>query len=289
MGAQYDRSEENLGNIVALEHINVLVPDQRPATLFYMAGLGLTRDPYLMASVTNMWANCGKSQFHTPHGAPQVLRGTVGIVLPSRDELLDRLKKVKPHLKGTAFSYKAKNDHVDTTCPWGNRIRVHEPDRKRFGRMQLGMPYIEFDVPNGTARGIARFYNEIMATPAKVKGDAAHVSAGPNQEMIFREKKGKQAKYDGHHVAIYIADFSGPYDRLAERGLISRETDQYEYRFQDIIDLDTGKVLFVIEHEVRSMTHPLAFRPLVNRNPNQSNTNFAAGHETTSWSLPTGA
>ena len=214
---------------------------------------------------------------------------TFFIVVPSRQELLDRLKKVKPHLKGTQFSYKPKNDHVEATCPWGNRIRVHTPDRKRFGPVQLGMPYIEFDVPNGAAKGIARFYDEIMGAPATVKGDAAHVSVGPRQEMIFREKKGKQAKYDGHHVAVYIADFSGPYEKLKERGLISRETDQYEWRFTDITDLDTGKVLFVIEHEVRSMTHPLAFRPLVNRNPNQSNMAFAAGHESVSWALPYGA
>jgi hypothetical protein len=284
--ASYDRSTEDLGNIVALEHVNVLVPDQRPATLFYIAGLGLTRDPYLMTSITNMWANVGKSQFHLPHGAPQLLRGRVGIVTPSRDELLARLKHVKPGLKDTAFSFKAANDYVDCTCPWGNRIRVHEPDPARFGRMQLGMPYIEFDVAPGSAAGIARFYREIMAVPAEVRGDAAHVSVGPRQEMIFRETRAKPAKYDGHHVAIYIADFSGPYKRLRERGLISRETDQYEWRFQDIVDLDTGEVLFTIEHEVRAMTHPLAFRPLVNRNPNQSNMHFAAGHETESWSLP---
>ncbi len=41
----YDRSAEDIGNIVALEHVNLGVADQRTATLFYMSGLGLTRDP----------------------------------------------------------------------------------------------------------------------------------------------------------------------------------------------------------------------------------------------------
>jgi hypothetical protein len=41
----FDRTTEDLGNAIHLEHVNVQVPDQRLATLFYVAGLGLTRDP----------------------------------------------------------------------------------------------------------------------------------------------------------------------------------------------------------------------------------------------------
>jgi hypothetical protein len=54
MPQQFDRSKEDLGNAIHFEHVNIQVPDQRPATLFYVAGLGLTRDPYLMVSDTNM-------------------------------------------------------------------------------------------------------------------------------------------------------------------------------------------------------------------------------------------
>ena len=166
MAMRYDRAAEDLGNIVFLEHVNIRVPDQRPATLFYMAGLGLTRDPYLMASVTNMWANAGRSQFHLPTGGPEVLRGVVGLVTPDRKALLERLEKVREPLKDTKFSFEARNDVVEATCPWGNRIRIHEPDRARFGPIQLGMPYVEFAVPEGSARGIARFYREIMGAPS---------------------------------------------------------------------------------------------------------------------------
>jgi hypothetical protein len=45
MEQKYDRSAEDLGNIVALEHVNVTVSDQQLATLFYVTGLGLTCDP----------------------------------------------------------------------------------------------------------------------------------------------------------------------------------------------------------------------------------------------------
>ena len=63
-GKQYDRSAEDLGNIVGLEHVNLQVEDQGLTTLFYISGLGLTRDPYLMTSIDNMWVNVGHSQFH---------------------------------------------------------------------------------------------------------------------------------------------------------------------------------------------------------------------------------
>src|SRR3954464_10940931 len=97
MAKQYDRSAEDLGNIVGLEHVNLLVPDQGLATLFYVSGLGLTRDPYLMTSVDNMWINVGRSQFHLPTGKAQKLRGRVGLVIPDRELLVKRLgEKEKP-------------------------------------------------------------------------------------------------------------------------------------------------------------------------------------------------
>ena len=36
----YDRTTEDLGNIVALEHVNVTVPSQEKAALFYVNGSG---------------------------------------------------------------------------------------------------------------------------------------------------------------------------------------------------------------------------------------------------------
>ena len=50
MDQKFDRAAEDLGNSIHLEHVNVQVPDQRLATLFYATGLGLTRDPYLMVA-----------------------------------------------------------------------------------------------------------------------------------------------------------------------------------------------------------------------------------------------
>src|SRR5579862_7515867 len=165
---QYDRAAEDLGNIVGIGHVNVCITDQHHATDFYVTGLGYTRDPFLNTGSGNMWINVGMSQFHLPMGTPDVLRGVVGLVSPDRAALLDRLARVKKQLEGTKFAFRESNDGVETVCPWGNRIHVHTPDAEQFGRIQLGMPYIRFDVRPGTAAGIARFYREIIGAPSEV-------------------------------------------------------------------------------------------------------------------------
>src|ERR1700736_4693298 len=139
MENRYDRTAEDLGNVVALEHVNVRIADQRIATIFYVSGMGLTRDPYLMTRIDNMWINIGRSQFHMPTAKPEVVRGHVGLVLPDREALLGRLAGVRGDLEGTRFGFEEHNAFVEVTPPWGHRLRCYEPD-PRFGRITLGMP-----------------------------------------------------------------------------------------------------------------------------------------------------
>src|SRR5208282_6347884 len=169
----YDRAVQDIGNIVNLGHVNVCISDQHLATHYYITGLGYTRDPFLNTSARNMWINVGMSQFHLPMGTPDRLRGTIGLVMPDRAALLDRLMRVKKPLEGTKFEFRESNDGVETVCPWGNRINVHTPDVEQFGRIQLGMPYIRFDVHPGTAARIARFYREVMHAPSEVVTNGA--------------------------------------------------------------------------------------------------------------------
>nr|WP_063691612.1 hypothetical protein [Bradyrhizobium stylosanthis] len=69
------------------------------------------------------------------------------------------------------------------------------------------------------------------------------------------------------------------------RDLISHADNQDQYRFCDIVDLDSGKPLFTVEHEVRSATHPMFMRPMVNRTPAVDNRNYAYGHDQTSCAM----
>lgn len=257
---------EDVGNIVSLEHVNVQIPDQSLATLFYIVGLGFTRDPYMNVGLTNIWVNIGDQQFHLPTGKPQVVRGRTGLVVRDLAALKERLAGVADGLKGTRFSCEDRGDHLEVTSPWGNRLHLYGPGE--FGGMRVGMPYVEFDVPNGAAAGIQRFYDQVMWAPASLEdgGRTARVEVGASQELIFREA-GDVPAYDGHHIAIYVANFSGPYRFLEERGLLTEGVRNHQFRFQDIVDPETGQAVYTLEHEVRSTRHPLYRRFLVNREP----------------------
>ena len=281
--SKIESAAEDVGSIVHLEHVNVVIPDQGPATLFYIVGLQLTRDPYLMVGLDNMWVNIGRSQMHMPHrDTPQVFRGTIGLVVPDLDALAESLAGVADDLAGTAFAFNRRDDTIESTCPWGNRFRCHEPD-PAFGLADLAMPYLEIAVPRDAAAGIAAFYDTIIGAPAAVvdRRDAptASVCAGRDQRLYFVETDAELPAYDGHHLQIYIADFSGPHRRLLERDLITIETGAHEWRFKDIVDPATNAPLFTVEHEVRSLKHPLYARPLINRNPAQRNTRYTRGHD----------
>jgi catechol 2,3-dioxygenase-like lactoylglutathione lyase family enzyme len=282
MATAYDRKREDVGNIIALEHVNLAIPDQQLATAFYIAGLGFTRDPFLFPGLENMWINIGRSQCHLPSRGTQRLRGTIGIVVPDLKKLAQRLEKAAPLLAGTQFAFAVHADRIDATCPWGNRFHCYAPSAG-FGSMELGMPYVEFDVPRASAEGITRFYRELIGATAVLEqrdgAAVACVDSGPEQTLLFRETAAPLPDYDNHHIQIYIADFSGPHAALMKRGLITEESNQHQYRFRDIVDPADGRVLYTVEHEVRSLTNPLYARPLINRNPDQTNNSYIRGQD----------
>ena len=287
-----DRRPGDVGNIVELGHLNLRVPDQPTAIAFYVSGLGLTRDPYLMTGLGNAWINVGRSQFHLPVGPAQVLRGRIGLVLPDLDALLARLASVAPRLAGTAFGFARAGAQVHVTCPWGNRIRVQAPDATRFGRQLLAMPWLELDVAVGTAARIARFYEVVLDSPAHVDEDTAglfaEVPAGLGERLVYRETAQPLPPYDGHHIQISVAAFSKVHRRLLALGLVSEESGPHQYRFCRLIDVDNGALLTELEHEVRSMHHPLYQRRLVNRDPGVAADAYADGHEAARWMMPPG-
>lgn len=277
---------EDTGNLVLLEHVNLTIPDQRLATAFYVSGLGLTRDPYLMVGVTNMWINVGRSQFHLPHGKAQRLRGHVGLIVGERQSLVKRLRAVQTVLDGTAFGWLERADRVEVTCPWGNRYDCLEPGVFQGGApwsgIDLGIAYVQLDVPPGCAGSIAAFYREVFNAPAHVSDSnglqQVMIAVGTHQQLVFAETHAAIPEYDGHHIQIYAANFSEPYTQLAARGLTYGE-EPHQYRFADIVDPSNGAHCFMLEHEIRSLRHPLYARPLVNRNPEQSNRDYRSGRD----------
>jgi hypothetical protein len=273
---------EDTGNIVTMEHVNVTVPDQSIATLFYLVGMGFTRDPYLMVGLDNMWVNIGEQQFHLPTRGTQVIPGHIGVVTRDLEALQKRLKSVEERLQGTKFAWSAEDGYVAVTCPWGNQFRCYEP-RDAFGDMKVGVPYVEFLVRPGAAEGIARFYQKVMETPATVSRETdlalTRVHIGQAQSIYFRETTDPLPEYDGHHIAVYVLNFSNGYNFFAKHNLIMEDIRNHQYRFKEIIDPKTGEHLHTLEHEVRSMQHPMFGREMVNRNPEQSLMRYQRGRD----------
>ena len=270
----FNRQQEDIGNILSMEHVNLRVPDQTTAAWFYVSGLGLTRDPFVDFGSFNIWINVGAQQFHLPTGKPQVLRGEVHITVPNLDELEHRLNKVSGRLKDTQFSFKRTAKEVVAQCPWGNTIRC----RGESPENRTGMHAVSFKVEAEVLPGINRFYQQIFKCPTKLLQSKLEVVVGLGQKLMFVASK-KVPEYDGHHLAIYCPDFSGPYEEIKARKFISEESNQHQYRFETIFDPDNGEPLCQVEHEVRSIYHPMFNRHLVNRNPAQTFAAYAPGRD----------
>ena len=266
MTAGFDRLGQDAGNIVLLEHINLKVPDQILTTDFYISAMGLTRDPFYMVHTRNFWANQGGQQMHLQEGPAMTWRGEIVLVTDILDIVQKALARTPPRLQGTKFSYKAEAKEVLATCPWGNRYRLvskwpgFEPAR--------GIPCAITEVPPGTSRAIGKFYKEVMGALVETNETPepqAKVQVGPGQHLIFRETQEDIAPYDGHHICIYAANIQKLYDYFKKRGLVTMEDNKYQFRFQAIIDVDNESTIYELEHEVRSLYHPLYKRELVNR------------------------
>jgi hypothetical protein len=85
---KYDRATQDVGNIVHLEHYNCCIDDQRLAVLFYVVGLGATRDPYIFPGMENIWLNFGRTGTcrAVPSGEGRSGCAAPGRAVPSLDD-----------------------------------------------------------------------------------------------------------------------------------------------------------------------------------------------------------
>lgn len=257
------RAHEAQGNIVLLEHVNLCLPDVQLGTAFYVLGLGCTRDPYNFVGLGQAWMNLGEQQFHIGVKAPTVLRGVIGLVVPDLERLVRRLQLAEQYVQGTHFAFEVGRDHVLVTCPWGNRFRLHEP--ATGDEMTRGMAYLEFDVAPGSGPVIERFYTELFDAPVTGEPGVTTVGIGTNQALRFRESSDELPPYDGHHFCIYLRDFEDTRDRFHDAGQVSEYTDENQFRCAGVADPRSGEVTFLVEHEVRSVKHPLYLTTKTNR------------------------
>ncbi|GAX17362.1 hypothetical protein FisN_41Hh001 [Fistulifera solaris] len=157
---------------------------------------------------------------------------------------------------------------------------------QRFGRDRSecrGIDYVEFLCPVGTAERIALFYESVFdATTSVVESrdnPVAVVALGnidehgrADQSLLFRETSEPLPPYDGHHVAMYVGESVADFERALTNAITAgivwvnpRFSDQAhdlagarkwkQFRFKNIIDMETGETIFELEHEMRSIDH----------------------------------
>jgi hypothetical protein len=147
----------------------------------------------------------------------------------------------------------------------------------------LGIDYVEFKCPIGTASKIAVFYDSVFDATTTVVEDkqqqVALVAFGnvdevgrADQNLLFRETDDPIPPYDGHHIALYVGqdarDFVQAFKNSETAGIVwvnPRFSDKasdlegaihwHQYRLKDVLDMNTGNAIFELEHEVRSVTH----------------------------------
>lgn len=277
-----------VGNSAHFEHINLRVSDHVTATNFFVAGLGLTRDPYRMVGTENMWVNIGTQQFHLPVAEPTPFPGEIGISLPDLEQTRQRLAIVARKLEGTHFAFAPDGDTLRITSPWGHQFIAHDAGAMP-GRLPMAIPYVRFHVPPGMAVGIGRYYADLLGCPVEGAHDGVRVTVGPHQHFHFQERPGAVSIAHTNHVCLYISRYWETYAAIQERQLVyERDMKGWQFRILHLLDpaVESGPMFqpatgggptfqpatgggntFQIEHELRSFYHPDFLKPLVNRHP----------------------
>lgn len=262
-----------IGGIVHLEHINFIVDDHELATVFFMNGLGLTRDPFKRADETNMGVNVGNQQFHLPkRGATPPFPGEIGIVVPDLPGIKNRLARLQGmgRFDGTPFAVSDMGNSCHLVSPFGVVMRLYAAGTTPSLK-PLSISYVDISIPKGAAKQVTDFYREWFNCPAvrTVIDDevTAFVPVGPYQSLRYRERDCDD--YDTHnfHVALYVTHYNAVHERLSNLDAFKGDGLNQTFFVKGVIDPKSGKTICGLEHEIRGIYHPDFMRPLVNRWP----------------------
>ncbi|MDC0190210.1 hypothetical protein OAJ77_03155 [Rhodospirillales bacterium] len=272
--SNFGLTSPEIGRMLHMDHVNFETPDHEMATIFYMNGLGFTRDPYRRADEQNLGVNVGRQQFHLPKRGEYTppFYGIVGLVVPDiggikqRFEILNDLGK----FEGTPYDWLEEGNTVLMTSPFGYRLRLHSCGTLEFTK-PLGIAYVEVPAPLGKAARIGKFYEKIVGAPVQISAvggtEAAIISAGPHQEIKFIERELDDYDTYSMHISYHVTHYNELRQRLNEHGSLMGLGGGEAYFFNKIFDPETGEILMTFQNEVRSVYHPDFMRPLINRWP----------------------
>lgn len=263
-----------VGAIIHLDHVNFVTPDHNMATIFFVNGLGLTRDPYRRADEQNMGVNVGLQQFHLPRRGDKTppFYGVIGLVHPDIPSVLERLNLLEKIGKfdNTPYSLGQSGDVITLTTPFGYKLNLHPVGSLSFQR-PLGIVYAEVPVPIGSAESIGKFYRQVVGAPVNYEERSGEITsviaAGAHQEIRFVERQ--LDDYDTHsmHISYHVTHYNNLRNQLSEYGSLLGMGRGEVFFFDKIYDPDSGEKVFTIQNEVRSIYHPDFMRVLINRWP----------------------
>lgn len=157
----------------------------------------------------------------------------------------------------------------------------------RYGKLDSdckGIDYVEFQCPAGKAERIALFYESVLdattSTVQDLEGSSIAIIAVGNvdesgrseQCLLFRETSDPIPPYDGHHIALYVGESAADFEQAFHNAQLAnivwcnpRFSDQVtsldglrkeqQFRFKNIVDMETGETIMELEHEMRSIDH----------------------------------
>lgn len=193
---------------------------------------------------------------------------------------------------GNVFVCRAKQDGGASKEFRQPYIRPSETEQwgefaTKYGKMdtECWIDYVEFYCPKGAASKIAEFYESVLdATTYSFEiGDGlsiAIIAVGnvdelgrADQSILFRETTEQIPDYDGHHIALYVGESGADFEQAFKNAQLAnvvwcnpRFQDQadsleearkeQQFRFKDIVDMETGERIMELEHEMRSINHP---------------------------------
>ena len=267
MQTTFDRTQEDLGNSVGLEHLNLTIPDQQ------------TRHRVLhqRARAHARSLSRYRSREHVGERRPQPVspadQGRAGGPRPRRArDAGPRGPAAAPRNgEGSFVEHEVRLFQAQrprrSDLPLGQHVshprsRIARSSARWFSAWRISRSTCRKARPQGSRSSTARSSGRLPEVEKGRNGASANVHVGMNQHLIFNETSATLPPYDGHHLQLYVVNFSGPAPAIErtrpdhrgkQPGPVSLREDRRSRR--------AGSSVYEFEHEIRSITHPLLCAP----------------------------
>ena len=280
----FDRAAEDLGNSIHIEHVNVQIPDQR------IGDAVLRRGPRAHARSLPMVVRQQHVDQCRPQPVPSADRPAAGAARPHRHrDPRPRGAARAPHrgaqeARRHALRFPRAQRLRRGDLPVGQSLPLLRARRRALRPHRARLSLCRVRRAGRHARTASRHSIARWSTrrPRWSNGDGTVARVTDRQgpaPVQFRETDRPQPEFDGHHIADLRDEFLRPAPP-AERAQARQPGGQpVPVPLPRHRRSRQRRPLFTIEHEVRSVSHPMFLRPLVNRNPTQTNRNYAAGYQ----------